>query len=75
MSDFKSKENGGMLFKNKNKKKDSHPDMNGFGNYEGKEFYMSAWIKIDKNGEKCLSYSLKPKESNFVAAADDDDFL
>lgn len=75
MSDFKSKENSGTLFKNRNKKQDSHPDFNGTVNVEGKEFYISGWTKTNQDGTKRISLSFKLKESIFVAAADDDDFL
>ena len=55
--------NSGTLGKNKRKEKDSHPDYSGQINVNGVGFWLSAWLKENKEtGEKFFSLSVKPKE-------------
>lgn len=64
--------NKGTLGKNKRKTQDTHPEYSGSINIEGKDYWLSAWLKTNKqNGEKFFSLSVKPKE----AKKDDGDFL
>ena len=51
------KENKGVLFKNKNKKTDSHPDYNGSINIDGTDYWLSAWINESQDGQKYMSLS------------------
>jgi uncharacterized protein (DUF736 family) len=51
--------NRGALFKNKDKESDNHPDYNGKVNVGGKDYFLSAWIKTSKKGEKFMSLSVK----------------
>lgn len=51
--------NRGVLFKNDRKEKDSHPDYRGKGNYHGKDFEISVWVKKDRNGKSFMSLSFK----------------
>jgi hypothetical protein len=76
--------NSGALFKAE-KKTDNHPDYNGSINIDGTDYWLSAWLKKDKNGNAYMSLSRgdaknkqpggqgerndKPHESDF---ADDD---
>lgn len=53
--------NRGVLFKNDKKQQDSHCDYSGSLNVGGQEFYLNAWIKESKQGNKFLSLSVKPK--------------
>jgi uncharacterized protein (DUF736 family) len=53
--------NRGALFKAKNKPSDNHPDYSGKINVDGTEFWLSAWIKESKEGEKYMSLSVQPK--------------
>lgn len=53
--------NKGVLFKNDRKEQESHPDYKGTINFNGQEFWLSAWIKQGKNG-KFMSLSIKPKD-------------
>ena len=53
--------NRGALFKAKNKPTDSHPDYSGKINVDGTEFWLSAWIKESKEGEKYMSLSVQAK--------------
>ena len=53
--------NRGALFKNTRKEKDTNPDYNGSINIEGKEYWLSGWIKDGSKG-KFFSLSVKEKE-------------
>lgn len=54
--------NRGVLFKNFDKKEDTHADYNGTINVNGEEFWLNAWLKTSKNkGIKFMSLSIKPK--------------
>ena len=60
--------NSGVLFKNKDKQDENHPDYQGSINVGGKEFWLSAWIRTGKEnskmpGEKFMALRVKPKES------------
>lgn len=51
----------GVIFKNKKKLKDTHPDYTGSCQINGEHFYISAWTK-EKDGEKYFSCSFNKKE-------------
>jgi uncharacterized protein (DUF736 family) len=53
--------NKGALFKNEDKQSDRHADYRGTLNVDGKEFWLDAWIKTSKKGNKFMSLSIKPK--------------
>lgn len=55
------RENGGILFKNDRKEKDTHPDMKGFLDVGGVEYEIAAWSRTGQKG-KFLSLSVKPKQ-------------
>jgi len=59
---YEMKELSGSLFKNKKREKDSHPNVKGSCLIEGKEYWISAWTKTDKNGDPWQSLSFTPKE-------------
>lgn len=54
--------NSGAIFKNAKKESDKHPDLTGQLNVDGVELWVSAWAKMDKNGNKYLSLAVKRKE-------------
>lgn len=55
--------NRGALFRNDRKEQDSHPDLSGQINIEGREYWLSGWTKRNDDGTfKVLSLSVKPKE-------------
>ena len=49
--------NKGVLFKNKKKEADNHPDYNGSINIDGTEYWLSAWINTTKDGMKYMALS------------------
>jgi len=59
---FEVRDNTGSLFKNEKKDKDTHPDYTGNAMIEGREFWISAWLKTGKNGTKFFSFAFKPKD-------------
>ena len=81
MADFVQKELSGSMFKNQKKLTDNHPNMNGSALIDGVEYWLSAWTKTDKNGNKWQSLSFtkkdqpKTREQAEKAAADMDDDL
>lgn len=54
--------NRGALFKNNRKDTDKHPDYNGSINVAGHDYWLSAWLKTDRNGRKFMSLSVKQKD-------------
>ena len=54
--------NGGALFPNDKKQKESHPDYRGNINVEGTEYWIKGWKKTAKTGMRFLSLSLTKKE-------------
>ena len=62
-----NKEGQFALFKNKNKKADTHADWQGQVSIGGKEYWINAWTKTSKNGEKYLSGSMREKQAGAQA--------
>lgn len=58
--------NTGILARNERKEKDTHPDLQGSINVDGKEYWLSAWSKRGKSGKlegkPFFSLAIKPKE-------------
>lgn len=65
--------NRGALFTNKRKEKDTHPSFTGRLNVDGKEYWLSAWGKTSKAGEKFLSLSVAPVEEKNTGPTSFDD--
>ena len=78
----------GVLFKNDRKEKETHPDYQGSCEIDNHDYWISAWIKVGKEGSKkpgekfmSLAFKLKdqqqapsqPKPSPTPAPMDDDD--
>ena len=59
--------NRGALFKN-DKKNPNWPDYKGSLNVAGIDYWLSAWLKKDKNGNTYMSLNVKPKEDKPVDA-------
>lgn len=67
MSDF-DKTNTGIVSKNDRKEKDTHPDIRGSINVEGREFWLDGWRKERNDGSGSF-YSLRVKPKDASAAA------
>lgn len=59
---YEQKDNSGSLFPNKDKKTDNHPDRNGSAKIDGVDYWVSGWVKQDKNGQPWLSMAFKRKD-------------
>jgi hypothetical protein len=64
MAKFEQKDMSGSLFKNERREKDTHPHATGQCVIDGVPFWISAWTKTDKNGNKFQSLAFKPKTEN-----------
>ena len=68
--------NRGSLFKNDRKDDAKFPDYKGRLNVDGVEYWLSAWLKLSKDGQKFMSLSVKPKSADVAkpkkATFDDD---
>ena len=58
---YEQKDNSGVLFKNDRKDTDSHPGYTGNAMIDGREYWISGWVKTGKNG-KFFSFAFKPKD-------------
>jgi len=71
-------DNSGILFKNRDKETDRHPDYKGDATIEGRPYWLSAWVKDGRKGGKFLSISLRPKDAPATkpkaSTARDDEF-
>lgn len=57
------KENRGALFKNKDKTKETQPDLTGNINIDGKDYQLSAWKNVSKeSGKTYLSLRINNKK-------------
>ena len=71
-----SNENSGLLAKNDKQGNESRPDYRGSINVDGREYWLSAWIKTGRDGtklagQKYMSLSVKPKDTPAPAPVDD----
>lgn len=61
--------NTGIVSKNTKKEKDTHPDITGSINVEGKEFWLNGWKKDRNDGTGSFySLSVKPKDQQQAPA-------
>ena len=61
------------MFKNNRKEKETHPDIGGTINVEGKDYYINAWKKESKKGVPFYSLSVKPKPASNPAPLEVDE--
>jgi len=54
---METKNNSGAIFKNTNKKAETHPDYKGKVNVNGKEMEIALWVKQSKDGKSYFSAS------------------
>ena len=58
--------NRGALFRNEQRKSDTHPEYKGSINIDGEEYWLSAWVKTAKTGNKFFSLSVQAKNTKSV---------
>jgi hypothetical protein len=66
---YEQRDNSGSLFRNDKRESDSHPNMKGSAMIGGAEYWVSAWTKVGKTGEKWVSLAFTPKESRIEKPA------
>ncbi len=54
--------NSGALFKNDNYGNPSRPDYRGSAEIDRVQYWVSAWIKTSKRGDKYISLRFEPKQ-------------
>lgn len=64
---YEQRDNSGSLFKNTRKESEKHPDYTGQIMVDGRTYWLSAWLKTDRNGGKFMSLAVKPKEDRRAA--------
>lgn len=58
-----NKDNTGVLFPNKRKETEKHPNLKGSALIEGNEYWLDAWVNTKKDTtEKYISLKFKLKE-------------
>lgn len=55
--------NTGALFKAKERATEKHPEYTGTINIDGREYWLSGWVKESKAGQKYFSLAVKPKDA------------
>lgn len=60
---FEQKDNSGSIFNNDRKERDAQPDRTGSAMIGGVAYWVSGWVKQDRNGNQYLSLAFKPKEA------------
>ena len=58
---MEKKDNSGVLFSNDKKETDKHPHYKGNITVDGKDYWLSAWVKEGKSG-KFMGLAVSPKE-------------
>ena len=56
-----TRDNSGVLFANDKKETDKHPHYKGNITVDGKDYWLSAWVKDGKSG-KFMGLAVSPKE-------------
>ena len=60
---MEKKDNSAALFKNDRKETANHPDYKGSALIEGREYWISAWIKPMRDGQgRFMSLAFTPKQ-------------
>jgi uncharacterized protein (DUF736 family) len=69
---FEQKDMTFSLFPNKDKKTDKHPNLTGTALIDGVPYFIDGWTKADRNGNKYISGTLKPKRQRQADDQTDD---
>lgn len=56
---YEQRDNSGSIFRNQKKTEENHPNGQGKCMVGGVTYYISSWVKTDKNGHKWQSLSFK----------------
>lgn len=59
---YEKKDMSGSVFRNRDKRSETHSDYTGDGLIEGQEYWINCWEKKDKNGNTFFSFSFKKKQ-------------
>jgi hypothetical protein len=59
---YEQKDNSGSLFKNDRKTTERQPDRKGSAMIDGVNYWVSGWVKQDKNGNPWMSLSFEAKD-------------
>jgi len=60
---YEQRENSGSTFKNKNPLGENSATLTGSALIDGVAYWMSSWVKTDKNGNKWMSHTFKRKDA------------
>ena len=63
---YEERDNSGTLFRNDRREKATHPNATGKALIGGVAYYVSAWTKTGKNGDKFQSLAFKPVDESRV---------
>lgn len=66
---YEKRDMSGSIFRNRDKRTETHSDFTGDCLIDGQEFWINAWEKKDKNGNTFFSFSFKKKQPRSDAAA------
>ena len=58
--------NSGALFKNDKEGNDKRPDYRGQCEVDRAQYWLSAWIRTDKNNKKYMQVKFEPKQASEV---------
>lgn len=61
------KTNSGSAFKNQKKEADTHADLTGSCDVDGKLYWVNVWKNVDNNGDTSIKFTFKPKQENHAA--------
>lgn len=59
---YEKRDMSGSVFRNRDKRSETHSDFTGDCLIDGQEYWMNAWEKKDKNGNTFFSFSFKKKQ-------------
>lgn len=59
---YEMRDMSGSVFKNKRRDRENSPQLTGSAMIFGKEVWVNAWVKVDKNGDKWISFGFKEKQ-------------